>query len=194
MGDRRNRDSVSYRIRSDGFEFEQVARKGFARGLDSNRLRDYAAQKGWEDIAAISDAGALIRMVRAGKVEIVLASSLNGLARSSLELVELLREFVSRKITLIIPTQHIDTSKMPRKAFLGVLDAIAEFKRATATESVRQGLAAVRKRGIKLGRPQTVNAHRGDVARLRARGLTGRAIAKELGIPSSTVFKLIKGQ
>jgi len=105
----------------------------------------------------------------------------------------LLREFVSRKITLIIPSQGIDTSKVPRKAFLGMLDAIEEYRRAATVESVRAGLAAARKRGARLGRPQTVNAHRGDVARLRARGLTGRAIAKELGIPSSTVFKLIKG-
>ena len=82
--------------------------------------------------------------------------------------------------------------KVPRKAFLRMLDAIEEFKHAAATESVRAGLAAARKRGARLGRPQTVNAHRGDVARLRARGMTGRAIAKELGIPSSTAFKLIK--
>ena len=96
---------------------------------------------------------------------------------------ELLREFVSRKITLIIPNQDIDTSKVPRKAFLGMLDAIEEFKHAATVESVRAGLAAARKRGVKLGRPQTVNAHRGDVARLRAQGLTGRAIAKEAGHP-----------
>jgi hypothetical protein len=68
---------------------------------------------------------------------------------------------------------------------------ISEFKHTAATDSIRAGLAAPRKRRIKLGRPQTVNAHRGDVARLRARGLTGRAIAKELGIPSSTAFKII---
>ena len=133
-----------------------------------------------------------MRAGRSGKVEIILASNLNGLARSSLELVELLRKFVSRKITLIIPGR-IDTSKMPWQAFLDVLDCVEEFKRATATENIREGLVAARKRGVRLGRPQTVNAHREDVKRLRARGLTVRAIAKELGIPSSTAFKLIKG-
>ena len=168
----------------------------YARGLDSNRLCDYAEQRGWsegEGIRAISEPALLLSAVRSGRVEIILASKLNGLAHSSLELVELLREFVSRKIALIIPNQHIDSAKVPRKAFLGMLDAIEEFKHGAATETVREGLAAARKRGARLGRPQTVNPHRGDVARLRAQGLTGRAIAKELGIPSSTVFKLIKG-
>jgi DNA invertase Pin-like site-specific DNA recombinase len=93
----------------------------------------------------------------AGKVEIILCSGLNRLARSSLELLELLGEFVSRKITLIIPNQHIDTSTVPRKAFLGMLDAIEEFEHAAATENIREGLVAARKRGIRLGRPQTVN-------------------------------------
>jgi DNA invertase Pin-like site-specific DNA recombinase len=127
--------------------------------------------------------------------EISVQSKRSGLLRDPLggaQRLELLREFVSRKITLIIPNQRIDTSKVPRKAFLGMLDAIEEFKRAAMVESIRAGLAAARKRGARLGRPQTVNAHRGDVARLRAQGLTGRAIAKELGIPSSTAFKLIK--
>ena len=39
----------------------------------------------------------------------------------------------------------------------------------------------------------TKDAHRGGVARLRARGMTVRAIAKQRGISSSAVFKLIKG-
>jgi predicted transcriptional regulator len=50
-----------------------------------------------------------------------------------------------------------------------------------------------RHEGFRLGRPTKVNAYRDDVARLRAQGLTGHAIAKELGIPSSSVFQLIKG-
>jgi hypothetical protein len=41
------------------------------------------------------------------------------------------------------------------------------------------------------GRPTTINAYCEDVAKLRAQGRSGRAIAKELGIPAGSVFKLI---
>lgn len=166
----------------------------YARGLESNRLWDYAVRRGWsegEGIRAISEPALLLSAVRSGRVEIILASNLNGLARSSLELVELLKEFVSREITLIIPSQGIDTSKVPKQVFLDVLDAIEEFGRDAASETVRAGLARARASGVRLGRPETVNAHREDVARLRAQGLSGRAISKELGIPSSSVFKII---
>ena len=102
----------------------------------------------------INDRDVLVRLARAGKVEIVLASSLNGLARSSSELVQLLKEFLSRNIVLIIPSLRLDTSKVSSKAFLDVLDAIEEFKGAAATESIRAGLTAAKARGVKLGRPQ----------------------------------------
>jgi DNA invertase Pin-like site-specific DNA recombinase len=146
---------------------------------------------GWLNVHVVTDLDALIRLIRAGRVEIVLASSLNGLGRSVSHLVEVLSEFLTRKVTLIIPSAGIDTSKVPGKVFLDTLDAISEFKRCVAVERISAGLAAAKARGVKLGRPTTVNAHREDVARLRAQGRTGRAIAKELGIPSSTAFKII---
>jgi DNA invertase Pin-like site-specific DNA recombinase len=148
-------------------------------------------RRGWEDFAVLSDAEVLMRAVRAGKVEIVLAFSLNGLARSTLELVRALTEFVTRKVTLIIPGAGIDTSKVPGKVFLDTLDAISEFKHSAAVEAIHAGLNRARRRGVRLGRPSTVNAHREDVARLRSQGRTGRSISRELGIPSSTVFKII---
>ena len=147
--------------------------------------------RGWDDVNVVTRPEELLRAVRSGRVEIILASNLTGLARSSCELVELLREFVSRKITLIIPSLGLDTSKVPKQAFLNVLDAIEEFGREAASESVRAGLARARARGVRLGRPETVNRYCEDVARLRAQGLSGRAISKELGVPSSSVFKII---
>ena len=41
------------------------------------------------------------------------------------------------------------------------------------------------------GRPTTLNAYCEDVAKLRAQGRSGRAIAKEVGIPAGSVFKPI---
>jgi DNA invertase Pin-like site-specific DNA recombinase len=74
---------------------------------------------------------------------------------------------------------------------LKFLADIGEFHRVVAAENIREGLARARKAGIQLGRPHSVNPHRDDVVALREQGLSGRAISKELGIPSSTVFKII---
>jgi DNA invertase Pin-like site-specific DNA recombinase len=109
------------------------------------------------------------------------------------QLVRVLRDLVAHKVALIIPSAGIDTSKVPGKVILDMLDAIEEFKREAIRQGINEGLAHAKARGVRLGRPTKVNAYCDDVARLRARGLTDRSIAKELSIPNSNVFKLIKG-
>jgi DNA invertase Pin-like site-specific DNA recombinase len=169
-------------------------------------LREYATRQGWEDVQVITDtiSGAktsrkgldtLMKAIRAGKVNIVLCYNLDRLGRSLSHLVHLLGEFAEHKVALIVPGQGINTSSSnPASALLlNMLAAIAQFEHSIIVERVNAGLAAAKARGVKLGRPVTLGAHREDVARLRAQGRTGRAIAKELGIPSSSVFKLIAG-
>jgi DNA invertase Pin-like site-specific DNA recombinase len=163
----------------------------FARGPTGNTLWDFVRRKGWgEDVQVVSDADVLMRLVRLGRVGVILCANFNGLGGSVSQLVQVLRELSAHKVTLIVPGQ-IDTSKISSEVFLDTLDAISEFKHSAAVEATHAGLNAARKRGVKLGRPVKINAYRKDVARLRAQGLSGRAIGKELGIPSSSVFKII---
>jgi DNA invertase Pin-like site-specific DNA recombinase len=96
----------------------------FAPGRPS--LLAYCARRGWEDVAVIHSPEKLMRVARMGKVKVVLASSLSGLARSVQELVAMLRDLVSRRVALIVPGE-INTSGVPGKAVLDVLDAIEEF-------------------------------------------------------------------
>ena len=169
-------------------------------------LRDYATRQGWEDVQVITDtiSGAktsrkgldtLMKAVRAGRIDVVLCYNLDRLGRSLSHLVHLLGEFAAQKVALIVPGQSINTSSNnPASALLlNMLGAIAQFEHSIIVERVKAGLAAAKARGVKLGRPVTLSVHHEDVARLRAKGHTGRAIAKELGIPSSSVFKIIAG-
>jgi hypothetical protein len=59
---------------------------------DGASLWEYAYQRGWDDVRVLSDADVLLRAIRAGRVEVVLANSLSGMARSVPELVAVLRE------------------------------------------------------------------------------------------------------
>jgi len=57
-------------------------------------------------------------------------------------------------------------------------------------ERVRAGQAAARARGVKFGRPETLNPHRETVMELLKTGWTCRRIAAEKGIPLGSVFRL----
>ena len=169
-------------------------------------LREYCARHAWQDVQVITDTisgskisrkglDQLMKAVRAGKVDVVLCYNLDRLGRSLSHLVQVLGEFTAHKVALIIPGQGINTSSSnPASALLlNVLAAIAQFEHSIIVERVKAGLAAAKARGVKLGRPVTLSDHRENVARLRAKGHTGRTIAKELGIPSSSVFKIMAG-
>jgi DNA invertase Pin-like site-specific DNA recombinase len=167
-------------------------------------LRQYVARRGWQNVEEIVDTisgtknsrqglDRLMAAVRRGKVDAVICFRLDRLGRSLSHLVQLVDEFAAHKVALIVPAQGIDTgAKNPMAEMqLGMLAVFAQFERAIIVERVNAGLAAARKRGVRLGRPRRENEHRGDVARLRAQGLTGRAIARELGTSNSNVFRLI---
>jgi putative DNA-invertase from lambdoid prophage Rac len=73
-----------------------------------------------------------------------------------------------------------------------VLLAVAEFERDAIIERINAGLAAARDRGLKLGRPRTLDSRRADVAKLMKRGLSGRKIANKLKIPAGSVFAVMR--
>ena len=76
-------------------------------------------------------------------------------------------------------------------AQLGMLAVFAAFERSMIVERVNAGLAAARAKGTRLGRPSRRNPHFDAVAKLRGEGLSGRKIAKQLGIGAALAFKII---
>jgi DNA invertase Pin-like site-specific DNA recombinase len=166
----------------------------FAKGKAANSLWEFARMRGWDehdDVTATGQLEELMRLAGTGKVSIVLACSLKGLAGNVPELIAVVREFIERGIRLIVPNFKVDTSKMPKKEMIAFLDNLGEFHHTVAVENIIEGLARARARGVRLGRPHSVNPHRDDVQALREQGLSGPKIASELGIPSPTVYKII---
>jgi DNA invertase Pin-like site-specific DNA recombinase len=160
-------------------------------GPESNALADYAARRGWEDIHVASDLTMVMRAVRAGKVEVLLASGLRGLGRSLSQLAATVRELAERGVGLCIPSLGI-VDAGSRQTLLNTLACVLESRAAIATERTTHGLARAKRRGVKLGRPRILDVHRGEVARLRAVGMSGREIAKELGFSPRSVFNVLR--
>jgi DNA invertase Pin-like site-specific DNA recombinase len=167
-------------------------------------LREYCAFRKWSNVEEITDTVSgvkssrkgldhLMAAVRRGKVDIVVCYKLDRLGRSLAHLAAMIAEFTAHNVALVVPEQGIDTSGANSAARLqmNILCAVAEFEHEIIRERVNAGIARAKARGMRFGRPMTIDAHRDSVARLRAQGYTGRAIAKELSIPSSNVFRLI---
>jgi DNA invertase Pin-like site-specific DNA recombinase len=93
----------------------------------------------------------------------------------------------------------LDTGGPVRDLLLAIFSWVAEQERARLVERTKAGLARVRERGSKsgkpIGRPRRLDgATVAAVAKLAAEGRSGRAIAMALRLPRTTVRRAMAGQ
>jgi DNA invertase Pin-like site-specific DNA recombinase len=168
-------------------------------------LRAYCERRGWSDVVEFEDTitgskftrrglDALFAEVRKSKVARIVVYKLDRLGRSLAHLAQLVAELTAHGTALICTSQGIDTSDTnpAGRLQLGVLMAVAEFEREIIRERVNSGLAAAKARGAKLGRPKSLDGHRAAVAALLAQCRGVREIARELGLPVSSAYKLVR--
>lgn len=168
-------------------------------------LREYCRRREWSDVVEYADTisgskftrqglDALLTQVRKGRVERIIVFKMDRLGRSLPHLAQIVAELSNHATSLICTSQGIDTSNdnPAGRLQMGVLMAVAEFEREIIRERVNAGLAAARARGSKLGRPSSLEQHKPAVAALVSQGKGSRIIARELGLPLSSVCKLVR--
>ena len=166
-------------------------------------LRDYCKRRGWDDVQEFSDTSSgakfsregldgLTRAVRKGRIDAVVAFKLDRLGRSLLHLAQLVAEMTAQRVALVIPAQGIDTSASnPASQFqLNVLMAVAEFEREIIRQRVNSGLRAAKARGVRLGRPSSLDKYVPKMRTLLQAGATISAAARELRLAYSSAHKL----
>ena len=101
----------------------------------------------------------MVQNMRDGKIARVACYKLDRMGRSLTHLALIIDEMNRLQVPLICTSQGIDTSdNNPCGKFqLGVLMAVAEFEREIIRERVNSGLAVARAKGVRLGRPSTLN-------------------------------------
>jgi DNA invertase Pin-like site-specific DNA recombinase len=168
-------------------------------------IRKYCDMRGWDETEVFEDhvsggkasrpaLDRMIKQMRAGALARCVCWKLDRLGRSLTHLALVIDEMTHLQVPLVCTSQGIDTSSgNPVGKFqLGVLMAVAEFERAIIKERVNAGIAAARNRGVRLGRPSTLNKRRDEVLEMKAKGMGVRGIARELKMPVASVFKLMK--
>ena len=131
----------------------------------------------------------LLQFIRQGDTLVV--TRLDRLARSILDLSSIVKELESKGASLKATEQPVDTSSAAGKAFLQMLGVFAEFETNLRKERQMEGIAKAKDRGVYKGRPKSIDTK--QVKRLKAEGSTPSAIARELGIARSSVYRLLEG-
>lgn len=114
------------------------------------------------------------------------------LARSIRDLQDIVRELRAKKVALVATEQPVDTSTAAGKAFLDMLGVFAEFETNLRRERQMEGIARAKAAGVYKGRKPSVDAAR--MRALHAEDIGPRAIAAELGVSRSTIWRVLRGR
>lgn len=112
------------------------------------------------------------------------------LARSLLDLEGIVSELKAQGVHLKAIEQPVDTSTPAGKAFLQMLGVFAEFETALRRERQMEGIAKAKAAGnVYLGRKPSVDGR--NIRDLKAQGLGPSAIAKQLKVGRTTVYRAL---
>lgn len=90
-------------------------------------------------------------------------------------------------VDFISLSESIDTSTPMGRMVYTVIAAVAELERSLICERVAMGLQRAKAQGKRLGRP-AAKIDTAEVHTLRERGMSFRAIARQLGVSHPTVM------
>jgi DNA invertase Pin-like site-specific DNA recombinase len=170
-------------------------------GEDQNRqldeLHQFARSREWKVLEYRERRGRagtrpalsqLMYRVRRRIFDVVLVKSADCFARSLAELSENVGRLHHQGIRFLSIDDSIDIDPETERGrrFFDNLAVLAKVESNIITRNVRTGVAGAQSKGVHCGRPRRQFA-RAEARKLRAEGLTIRAIADQLGIPASTV-------
>ncbi len=199
--------------------YARVSTDGQSVNAQLAELREVADRRGWAIAHEYTDKGisgakgrdkrpALDAMLKAStrrEFDMVAAWSVDRLGRSLQHLVAGLGDLDAAGVCLYLHQQRLDTSTPSGRAMFQMLGVFAEFERSMIRERVRAGLKVAKaeqasgkerlhKNGrVKkpIGRPRVGTDIERKVRQLRAREWGVNRIARELGIGSGTVRRIV---
>lgn len=136
-------------------------------GLDAqrSRLATFADERGLAVVECVVDeavsgksldrAGVrrVLELADEGVLDAVVVTKADRISRSLRDLLNLSAELQERGVALVTVDEQIDTSTPLGKAMSQMRGVFAELERGMAAARTREGMAAARAKGVRLGRP-----------------------------------------
>ena len=164
-------------------------------GLSSMQFIEDSAsgKKRWQERAL----GLLL--ANAGEGDTIVVSEVSRLARSTLQVLEILQHCTKQQINLhIAKNSMIFDNSMQSRITATVLGMAAEIEREFISSRTKEALAARKAAGVKLGRPQgkaqklKLDEKRDEIQKYLNLGVSKAAIAKIIGCPATTLYDYCK--
>ncbi|MFY9294274.1 MAG: recombinase family protein [Methylorubrum rhodinum] len=131
-------------------------------------------------------------LAKLGSGDMLVVWDLDRAFRSVVDAITEADKLLARGVQFQIVTLNIDTTTPEGRFVYTIQSAVAELERRRTSRRTKEGLAAARARGSRIGRPPTMSADEVRDARARvAVGQSRSAVAREMGVPRWTLSRAI---
>jgi len=173
-------------------------------------IKQYAVEKGFENIDYVSDSvstkidwrerklGDMVKNAIAG--DVLIFSEISRMARSTLQVLEIMRDCADKKIEVhIVKTKMIIDDSIQSKAMVLVYGLVAEMEKSFISIRTKEALARKKAEGVILGRPKgrpkqsKLDKEKDKIAELRKAKIGVSDIARLVGASRATVHSWLKG-
>lgn len=140
------------------------------------------------------------KMIRgAGEGDVIVVSEVSRLARRTLQVLEIGREYIEKGVHLhVVKNGIVFVNTIQSKIVAVVLGLAAEIEQDFISSRTKEALAKCKSEGIKLGRPVgaakilKLDRHADKIDGYVAKGINKVAIAKMLDISPNTLYEWLK--
>jgi DNA invertase Pin-like site-specific DNA recombinase len=143
----------------------------------------------------------VLDQVHAG--DLILVSELSRLGRSVGQIIQLVDRLLKQQVRLVAIKENIELNSaqdIRTKVMITMFGLFAEIERDLIAERTKEGLAAARAKGRRLGRPKGVfgtsklTGREAEIQSLLAKTVSKASIAKIMGVSRSTLHHFIESR
>jgi DNA invertase Pin-like site-specific DNA recombinase len=114
---------------------------------------------------------------------------LDRLGRSLAHLIDVITNLKNRNVSFVSITEGMDTTTASGELFFHIFGALAQFERSLIQERVKAGLESAKLRGIRGGRPRSIDDEKMiAIKRALEDGMSKAAVCRTFGVKRSTLI------
>lgn len=177
------------------FGYARVSTSQQSLSIQMNALKEVGVKENriFTDIATGSHSnrdGLTLLKMKVEEGDVILVKKLDRLGRDTADMIQLIKDFDRVGVFIRFLDDGISTEGNMGKMVVTILSAVAQAERQRILERTNEGRIEAKSKGINFGRKRSIN--RDKIVSLRESGIGAAAIAEEMGIGRSTVYKVLK--
>jgi DNA invertase Pin-like site-specific DNA recombinase len=135
-------------------------------------------------------AGLNLLLTKVEEGDVILITKLDRLGRDTADMINLINQFDQMQVAIRFLDDGISTEGTMGRMVITILTAVAEAERRRILERTNEGRIEAKLKGIQFGRKRKIDRDR-LVHLFKEQGITGTALAKELGISRAAVYRIL---